>query len=71
MELTMFIDRLEGDNAVLKSKDGNTVIWPKKLLPLGAHEGMALNFRILDEKQAEELQKTKAKDILNEIINME
>jgi len=71
MIIAITIDRFEEDNAVLKSEDRQTIIWPKKLLPAGAHEGAVLSFNIHSSKEAEELKKAEAKDILNEIINIE
>jgi len=71
MRFILTIDRLEGDNAVLKSEQDQTVIWPKNLLPDNAHEGAVLNFDVIDDREAEELKKKNAKDILNEIMNAE
>lgn len=71
MIISITIDRFEGDNAVLKSEDGHTIIWPKKFLPAETRESSVLNFNIHDVREDGERQKAKAKDILNEIINIE
>ncbi len=72
MEINFTIDRFEEDKAVLITDDGReTIIFPKDLLPAGAHEGIALNFNIQSLPEAEEKKRKKAKDILNEILNIE
>ncbi|MFA6106665.1 MAG: DUF3006 domain-containing protein [Patescibacteria group bacterium] len=72
METNFTIDRFEEDKAVLITDDGRkTFIFPKNFLPADAHEGMALNFNIQSLPEAEEAKRKKAKDILNEILNIE
>ncbi len=66
----MIIDRFEGDKAILKTTDGSMVVWPKEKLPDQAHEGMVLDFEIEEEKNVEIKNKKLAKDILNEILNI-
>jgi hypothetical protein len=36
------VDRYEGDYAVLAFDDGQRLFWPKKQLPAGAREGVAV-----------------------------
>ena len=36
------VDRYEGDYAVLAFDDGQKLLWPKKQLPAGAREGIAV-----------------------------
>lgn len=69
MRFNCTLDRFEADKAVLIGARGEKIIWPKNLLPEGAHEGMALNFDILEEKEREAKEKQTAKDIINEIIS--
>lgn len=63
------IDRVEGDKAVLKLEDNETIIWPKKDLPEGAKEGAVFFITIKNIKEKENNNKKLAKDILNEILD--
>lgn len=69
MKINLTIDRFEGEKAVLKDEDGNTIIWPKNKLPEGAKEKAVLTFTVGDDKKSEEDKKNLAKNILNEILN--
>lgn len=69
MNYKLTIDRLEGDKAVLKTEDGQSIIWPKNTLPKDAREGMVLNFNITDDEKEEKNDRQLAKDILNEILD--
>ena len=69
MDIEVTIDRFENDNAVLKTKDGDTVIWPKNKLPAEAKEGKIFIFSIMNEEQKEADKKELAKNILNEILS--
>ncbi len=71
MILQLTIDRFEQDKAVLKAADGTTTIWPKDKLPADSREGQVLNFDISDNQSAGQNHKKLAKDILNEILNVE
>lgn len=68
MQIKLTIDRLEGKMAVLKTDDGDTVIWPKNKLPTGAREGAVLNFIIANDGETEKNKKELAKEILNQIL---
>ena len=71
MEINLTIDRFEENKAVLKTEDGKEIIiFPKNLLPAGVLEGAVLNFSIRALAEAEEEKRKKAKDILNEILNI-
>ena len=70
MNLKFTIDRFENNKAVLKTDDGDTVVWPKSKLPSDAREGMVLNFNILSDLEAEKDKKELAKEILNEILDI-
>lgn len=71
MILSLIVDRFEGDQAVLKSSDGFSVLWPKNKLPVDIKEGSALTIAITGEKGKEADSRQLAKDILNEIVNPE
>lgn len=71
MEFKLILDRFEEDKAVLKTEDGKEeVIIPKSLLP-DISEGAFLNFDVKTLTQAEEEKRKTAKDILNEILQIE
>jgi hypothetical protein len=65
------IDRFEGKNAVLRTEDGQELIWPIKNLPEDATEGssirLVLSTSITDKEEREKLAKT----LLNEILKKE
>jgi len=69
MIIKLTIDRFEADKAVLITEDGAAIVWPKSKLPDGIHEGSALSFDIVEEREREKRDQQTAKDILNEIIN--
>jgi len=69
MKSILTIDRFEEDKAVLKTKDGDTVIWPKNKLPENIKEGSVLAFIISRDAETEEEKKELAKSILNEMLN--
>lgn len=71
MKYILTIDRFEGDKAVLKTEDNNTIVWPKDKLPNQAKEGEVLTFTITNDIEAEKDKKELAKNILNEILDTE
>jgi len=71
MEYSLTIDRFENEKAVLKTAKGETIIWPKSMLPAEAKEGAVLNFTIRGDREKEKEKKGLAKDILNELLNVE
>jgi ABC-type uncharacterized transport system YnjBCD ATPase subunit len=68
MIMKLTIDRFEGDQAVLKTEDNATIIWPKEKLPKNANAGSVLLFAVTNDVKGEEDSKKLAKDILNEIL---
>jgi len=70
MIIELKIEKLEEDKAILKSEDNDVVIWPRHKLPSGAKEGSLLAFAIKSGEQDAE-NKEIAKDILNEILDVE
>ena len=71
MEIKIIVDRFEGDKAVLKTTDNQTIIWPKNKLPNDIEESGVLFFNIQIDKNKEGQNKKLAKTILNEILNTE
>lgn len=70
MNLVLIVDRIEEDKAVLKTEDNLEIIWPKKKLPK-LHEGQALHINISDVAHQEKANKKFAKDILNELLDVD
>ncbi|MBI5071955.1 DUF3006 domain-containing protein [Candidatus Falkowbacteria bacterium] len=64
------VDRFEGDSAVIKTEDGQEIIWPKKDLPDDAKEGSALRLSISTSQTDEEERAKLAKTLLNEILQV-
>ncbi len=66
--LKVVIDRIEGNSAVLKTDDGQEILWPTKNLPEDAKEGTAARL-VLSTSRSDEEERTKlAKTLLNEIL---
>lgn len=70
MFIQITIDRFEGDKAILKTNEGETIIWSKNKLPIEAKEGSVLNFKITSDLEEEKEKKALAKEILNEILDV-
>lgn len=66
MNIKLIIERIENGQAVLKTEDGQNIIWPTNKLPESAAEGTILNISINNKEQTN---KQLAKDILNEILD--
>ena len=71
MIIELKVERLENDKAILKSEDDDTIIWPKNKLPADLKEGALLAFVIKNNEEKAEESKELAKDILNEILDVE
>lgn len=71
MELKLTIDRFEGDRAVLKTENNETIIWPKDKLPADARAGLVLAVIIRNAGERGQGDKDLAKKILNEILKPE
>ena len=67
-KLTLTIDRLENEMAVLK-KGGESINFPRRHLPDGVKEGDIINFVISKDEEKMADTKKMAKEMLNEIIN--
>ena len=68
MNITVTIDRFEGDKAVLITQDKQAINWPKDRLPQKAREGTVLEINIVDTANKTKENKQLAKNILNEIL---
>ncbi|MBI4812372.1 DUF3006 domain-containing protein [Candidatus Falkowbacteria bacterium] len=71
MLIELTIDRFEGDKAVLKTDDGNIIVWPKNKLPAGVREGAILYFDVKNNSEAEKEKREVAKEMLNEIMGQQ
>lgn len=69
MKYILIIDRFENNQAVLKTEDNATIIWPKNKLPYNAKEGAVLIFDININTEIENNKKELAINILNEILH--
>ena len=69
MLIKLTIDRFEGDWAVLKTADNESISWPKNKLPAHAREGAALLFLVADNPKEDKASRDLAREILNEILN--
>lgn len=64
------LDRFEEDKAVLFAESGEEIIMPKKILPTDAREGDSLNITISTDSAETDRREKKAREILNEILNI-
>lgn len=71
MDIETTIDRFEGEKAIIKTKDNESIIWPKNKLPTEAKEGSVIVINIQNAQEKESDKKQLAKDILNEILRTE
>jgi len=71
MIIKAIIDRFEEEKAILKTEDNKNIFWPKEKLAGNLKEGSSVIIVITDDKKDEESNKKLAKDILNEILNVE
>lgn len=62
-------DRWEGDFVVLRTSDGQELLWPSDRLPAGISEGSVVQLALLTDHDLTEERREAAKDILNEILN--
>lgn len=70
MNITLTVDRFEGDQAILVTDERESILWPKNKLPPEIKEGAVINFIIGGNEQTEESRRQAAKDILNEILEV-
>lgn len=70
MHLKVTIKEISDTAATLRFEDGETVLWPVSKLPKEIKVQDILNIRINDDGNAQEPEQL-AKDLLNEILNIE
>ncbi len=68
MEIKAFLDRIEGDKAVLLDEEERQAIVPAAWIP-GAHEGQAVTLRLEDDPEREEAALAEAEALLRELQN--
>ncbi len=61
------IDRCEGDYAVLVFDDGQRLLWPRKQLPVGAKEGVAVTIALAVDPTGTEQRSAKLRNLLADI----
>lgn len=66
MEIRTFLDRIEGDKAVLLDEDEKEAVVPAAWIP-GAHEGQAVTLRIEDDPEREEAALAEAEALLDDL----
>lgn len=66
MEIRTFLDRIEGDKAVLLDEDEREAVVPAAWIP-GAHEGQAVTLRIEDDPEREEAALAEAEALLADL----
>jgi hypothetical protein len=69
VSMEMILDRLEEENAVLIS-DKEQFIVPVKFLPKNISEGEVVNITFASNEAEKMKRENKAKEILNEILNV-
>jgi len=62
------VDRIEGEKAVLKTADGQQIIWPLSALPAEVHEGAVLILTAYTELMIEAEKEKIVKTMLSEIL---
>ena len=71
MKLELTVDRIEGERVVLIDQDQNIFVWPKSVLGETVREGQLLLVELRDPSRQEDKEKeVSAKDILNEVLNL-
>lgn len=68
MEIKAFLDRIEGDKAILLDEEEQQAIVPAAWIP-GAHEGQAVTLRLEDDPEREEAALAEAEALLRELQN--
>lgn len=66
MEIKTFLDRIEGNKAVLQDEDEREAIVPAAWIP-NAHEGQAVTIRLEDDPKREEAALSEAEALLKEL----
>jgi hypothetical protein len=61
MELTVCVDRIEGNIAHLQLSSGETILWPASQLPEGIHESDMVKITVMLSKNSREHRQKKLK----------
>lgn len=69
--LKAIVDRIEESKAVIRSDDGQTLLWPIENLPEDTSEGSVVYISLTKSEVEEQERENLARDILNEIMNDE
>lgn len=67
-KFSVVIDRFEGEKAILKLEDGQTLIIPIDYLPEEATEGSIISLSFGQPAEETEARQAQAKALLNEIL---
>lgn len=67
MEIKAFLDRIEGDKAVLQDGEEREAVLPAAWIP-GAHEGQAVTLRIEDDPARETAARDEAEALLADLL---
>jgi hypothetical protein len=65
------VDRIEGQRAVLKLEDGQSLEWPIDGLPSGVSEGSEVKIFLSTAKSEQEERERTARAVLNELLKTE
>ena len=65
------VDRIEGNKAVLKLDDGQSLFWSMDNWPVEASEGTVVKLVLMTDKDEEAEREKMAKAVLNEILKVE
>lgn len=63
------LDRFEGETGVLRTNDGQELIWPATEIPDDVEEGSTVHVALITEEVMGGGQRVMAQDILNEILS--
>jgi len=63
------VDRWEGDFVVLRTSDGQELLWPGDHMPTEISEGSVVRLALLTDLESTEDRRELAKNILNEIFD--
>ncbi len=66
MEIKTFLDRIEGDKAVLQDEEEREAIVPAAWIP-NIHEGQAVTLTVKDDPAREEAAREEAENLLKEL----
>ncbi|MCX6800253.1 MAG: hypothetical protein NT091_03860 [Candidatus Falkowbacteria bacterium] len=70
MLIRLIVERFINNAAILKSDDSYSFVWPQAKLPANARIGSVLVFNILGDSVSDDDSKRVAREILNEILNV-